>query len=154
MQQAFVSSMPSNPHYAGSSPTTFLGSPVTVQSNNPAHITSNGDIYPEDSYNPVHHEQSMWRAVIVQALMDASSSSQKSEALTWKREAEIWLRGNSPDFHTVCFYADLDPDFVREVAAKSLQKGCVWRAAPGTGPMKKDPRRTATRSPRHFTQRR
>lgn len=149
MQQAFVASM-SSTHSA----TTLLGSPVTASSYNPKHGAAAQSIEHEDPYNPVHQEQAMWRAVIVQALMDAASTSQKAEALVWKREAEIWLRGNSNDFHTVCFYANMDPDFVREVAAKALKNQCIWRAAPGTGPMKHDPRRAKAKTPRKFTQRR
>jgi hypothetical protein len=122
MQQAIFSSLPTAQGLSGSTATTFLGTPVSVQSCNPkSHATSCENNY-EDPYNPVQQEQAMWRSVIVQALMDAASTSQKTEALIWKREAQIWLRGNSQDFHTVCFYADFDPDFIREIAAKALAK--------------------------------
>ena len=154
MQQAFLSSLPAQSSYTGSTATTFLGTPVSVQSSDPNKTAASSDLSYEDPYNPVQQEQAMWRSVIVQALMDASSTSQKAEALIWKREAQIWLRGTSQDFHTVCFYANFDPDFIRETAAKALQNGCIWRAAPGTGAMKKDHRRTKAKNPREFTQRR
>lgn len=133
--------------------TTYLGSPVSVGSRSQSQA---GAMLCEDvgGYNPVQHEQAMWRAVIVQSLMDAASTSKKPELLVWKREAEVWLRGNTSDFYTVCYYAGLEPDFVREMAATALKNGCVWRASPGAGPMKYDPRRKHTKNPRPCTQRR
>jgi glutamate-1-semialdehyde aminotransferase len=78
-------------------------------------------------------QQAMWRAVIVQALMDAASQSKKPEAEISRREAMVWLRGKSADFKEVCENAGFDPEFVREMAAKCLADGCAWRKAPGFG---------------------
>ncbi len=86
-----------------------------------------------EMHNPTASQQSIWRAVIVQALMDASSNSKKTENLQSKREALIWLRGNSKDFLTVCDYAGFEPSFVRDMCKKALAHGCQWRALPGTG---------------------
>lgn len=86
-----------------------------------------------EPHNPVQSEEGIWRSVIVQALMDASSNSAKKENLQWKEEALIWLRGTSKDFLTVCEYAGFEPEFVREMAKKALERECIWRAAPGTG---------------------
>lgn len=77
-------------------------------------------------------EQSIWRAVLVQALMDASSNSKKKENIQWKEEALIWLRGKSQDFLMVCHYAGFEPEFVRLMAKRALQRDCVWRLPPGT----------------------
>jgi hypothetical protein len=77
-------------------------------------------------------EQSIWRAVLVQALMDASSNSKKKENMQWKEEALIWLRGKSQDFLTVCHYAGFEPDFVRLMVQRALSRDCVWRLPPGT----------------------
>ena len=96
-----------------------------TQTNSPYEETSD--------YNPTATEQSMWRAVVVQALMDASSMSKKAEMQQYKREALVWLRGNSEDFFTVCYYAGLDPECTREMIKDALARGCNWRAAPGTG---------------------
>ena len=86
-----------------------------------------------ETHNPVDSEQAVWRSVIVQALMDASSNSRKKENLQWKEEALVWLRGTTQDFLTVCHYAGFEPEFVREMAKRALQRECLWRAAPGTG---------------------
>jgi hypothetical protein len=86
-----------------------------------------------EPYNSVACEQAAWRAVIVQALMDASSNSRKKENIQWKEEALVWLRGNTRDFLTVCHYAGFEPEFVRDMAKRALERECIWRAAPGTG---------------------
>lgn len=96
---------------------------------------TNGNAPSEDTeaFNPVHAEQALWRAVIVQALMDAASGSDKYEAAQARNEAVIWLRGSSADFATVCYYAGYDPEFVRMMVKKALENGCRWRALPGEG---------------------
>ena len=86
-----------------------------------------------EPYNAVAREQALWRAVIVQALMDAASGSKKKENIQAREEARVWLRGNSPDFLTVCHYAGYEPEFVREMVQEAMERDCVWRAAPGTG---------------------
>lgn len=74
----------------------------------------------QEPHNPVRREQALWRAVIMQMFTDALSNSRKYEALQHKREAEIWLRGTSRDFRTVCDYAGYDPDYVRQIARRLL----------------------------------
>lgn len=86
-----------------------------------------------ESFNPVQQEQAMWRAVIVQALMDAACGSRKYEAQQARSEALIWLRGTSHDFATVCYYAGFEPEFVRVLVKKAIDSGCQWRALPGEG---------------------
>lgn len=65
--------------------------------------------------------------------MDAASNSKKPEALKWKMEAMIWLSGTCEDFLSVCEHAGLDPDYVRENAARAIARGCVWRLPAGQG---------------------
>ena len=87
----------------------------------------------------------MWRAVIVQALMDAACGSLKEEARQWRQEAEIWLRGTGRDFCTVAHHAGFDPVYLREMIAQALADNCRWRAMPGEGKRKRPHRRPATR---------
>jgi hypothetical protein len=150
MQQGSDSSASSGA--AGGFSTTILGTPVSVGCRSEAYGAT--IVEEHGAYNMVQCEQAMWRAVIVQSLMDAASTSTKAEPEVWRREALVWLRGNSSDFYTVCYYAGLDPDFVREMAATALKNGCMWRALPGKGPMKYDPRRKHTETPRKHTQKR
>lgn len=85
-----------------------------------------------EPYNHSDSEQGVWRAVIVQALMDASTNSAKKENLQAKSEALVWLRGNSIDFASVCQFAGFEPEFVKDMAKQALQRNCVWRAAPNS----------------------
>ena len=106
------------------------------------------DAYLNDQpYNTARREQALWRAVIVQALMDASCGSKKQEAQQAKQEAIVWLRGNSKDFMTVCYYAGFEPDYVRRMVRDALERGCQWRALPGQGKRKRPLLRPRARCP-------
>lgn len=87
----------------------------------------------EEPFNPVRGEIALWKAVIMQALVDASSRSAKWEARQQKVEALSWLRGTSRDFITVCQLAEMDPDYVRKMARLALERGCHWRAQSNGG---------------------
>ncbi len=80
-----------------------------------------------DHFNPVKGEVALWRAVITQALMDASSQSHKMEAQYEKSQALCWLAGHSEDFRTVCDFADFPPDYVRCRSRIALKRDCKWR---------------------------
>ena len=83
---------------------------------------ASGDALLQEPHNPTRREQALWRAVIMQMFTDAFSNSRKPEALQHKREALIWLRGNSRDFCTVCDYAGYDPDYIRSLTKSVLQE--------------------------------
>ena len=76
----------------------------------------------------VKGERALWRAVITQALMDASSNSKKMELKYEKSQALCWLSAFSEDFRCVCDHAGFDPVYVRTQAVEALKRGCVWRA--------------------------
>jgi hypothetical protein len=78
------------------------------------HVAANED-------NPIgiresedHH--TLWRAVIAQSIIDASTRSRKREAQMAKKQALEWLTSNSEDFHSVCSLANLNP---RQVQAQA-----------------------------------
>ena len=73
-------------------------------------------------------EQALWRAVITQALMDASTHSKKMEAKYEKSQAICWLGSMSEDFKTVCDYAGFNPASIREKSLAALKRDCQWRA--------------------------
>ncbi|MBX9726621.1 MAG: hypothetical protein K2X09_05085 [Rickettsiales bacterium] len=79
------------------------------------------------------HEQSIWRAVITQALMDAASQSRKSEARRSRSDALQWLLSDSRDFEAVCDNAGFDPGYIRRRAKEALARGCEWRLPNGQG---------------------
>lgn len=84
-------------------------------------------------YNTARGETALWVAVITQAMMDALSRSRHPEQQHHKQAAINWLTGNSKDFFLVCYYAGMDPDYVRRKAKRALVSPVAWRAAPGHG---------------------
>lgn len=90
-----------------------------------------------EPYDPVRGERGVWRAVILQALIDAACLSHKKESIQSREEALIWLRGTSQDFYTVCHYAGFEPEYVRRMVRGCLERQCSWRAAPGSGAPRK-----------------
>lgn len=91
----------------------------------------------DEPYDPVQGERAVWRAVIVQALMDASCQSAKKESQQAREESLVWLRGRSTDFATVCYFAGFEPEYVRRMVRACLERNCTWRAAPGSGAPRK-----------------
>jgi len=86
-----------------------------------------------DQNHQVRGETALWAAVITQAMMDALSKADNSEANYHKFEAINWLTGNSKNFITVCHHAGLDPDYVRRKAKRALSSPVAWRAEAGKG---------------------
>jgi hypothetical protein len=80
-----------------------------------------------DHEDPIHGEQSLWRAVITQALIDAGSNSQKMSHKVERARAISWLSSRSKDFMTVCALADLDPQYVFSKAKEAMARNCQWR---------------------------
>ncbi len=92
------------------------------------------------------HEPGLWRAVITQALMDASNDSRKSEARRSRDDALKWLLNNDRDFEVVCDNAGFEPGYVRKRAKEALARDCEWRLPNGQG------WRTLGRMPMHDQQ--
>ncbi|MDX2074493.1 MAG: hypothetical protein SFX19_09065 [Alphaproteobacteria bacterium] len=99
----------------------------------------------EAPYHFAFSEESLWKAVITQAVVDACSRNPRTDYLSYKKEATQWLTGGSEDFIDVCLRAGLDPDHVRMQAKKSLMHPSLWRAAPKTGWRYEEKRRWRTR---------
>ncbi|MSO13471.1 hypothetical protein [Rickettsiales endosymbiont of Trichoplax sp. H2] len=77
----------------------------------------------------IYAYKSIWRAVITQALMDASSNSKKKFAKKQKIDAIRWLLDDLyvDEFKMVCNLADLDYKNVLVKIKKALANGCKWR---------------------------
>lgn len=94
-----------------------------------------------DDLDAASPEVELWRAVVAQAISDATAtvrpkhgkrsiSPDKAEArqvigaaLVQRDEARAWLLGNSRDFQDVCHMARLDPDAVRAKAERLKRFG-------------------------------
>jgi hypothetical protein len=62
------------------------------------------------------------RAIIMQIIIDACTTGKHSKNRIIEREAREWLFNNSDDFQQICDEADLEPDFVRAIARKIIDK--------------------------------
>ncbi len=72
-------------------------------------------------------EHALFRAVIMQALLDSVSNSKRMEDVLEKQKAINWFSLDNPDFITVCKMADLNPHWVYVRAKKAISSGCKWR---------------------------
>lgn len=87
-------------------------------------------IDPECGYGPVRGERALWRAVILQMLEDAASSSKKTNDQYNKTMARNWLEANSTDFYMVCDLAGFDIEYARKMIKRALLNNCKWRKEP------------------------
>lgn len=75
-----------------------------------------------DSKNSaIRGETALWRAVIVQALVDAKNNSDKTEQKYEQARAIAWLSGTSKDFALVCQFAELEFEYVKEKISKVIE---------------------------------
>jgi len=82
-------------------------------------------------YNYTQGEEAMWRAVIMQALMDACARWGRHDWYVNKLEAIRWLTSGGEDFLDVCERASLDHNFVRVRAKKAMANPGAWRTEAG-----------------------
>lgn len=76
-------------------------------------------------------EERVWRAVIVQAIMDARSTSTVSGERIAREAARAWF--GTSDFYAVCDRAGLDPDYALARAIRALDPNFNWRKRTGQG---------------------
>ena len=60
----------------------------------------------------------LWKAVIMQALVDLGSRSNKKMAKINRVRSILWCNLNNKDFLTVCSYAELNPYYVYQKVQK------------------------------------
>ena len=80
-------------------------------------------IYDSTDKNP---HRSLYVAVIVQALLDASKPEEKCESEESKEirnEAHSWFFCSSQDFDTICEYAGFESTEIRKFAFKIINSG-------------------------------
>ena len=82
--------------------------------------------------------RTLWIAVIERAFFDArwnpdnskktsrSHGMSRAQLLNARGDALRWFRGNTEDFRTVCEYAKLDPEHVKQLAARKLGEDVIW----------------------------
>lgn len=62
----------------------------------------------------------LWRAVIAQAIQDATQYAASAPSKVYSGQARAWLLSNSLHFNEVCALADVEPSQVRVFAAKAI----------------------------------
>jgi hypothetical protein len=66
-------------------------------------------------------EIALRKAIILQAIIDASNKSMGKAARKLATNAYKWLFGNSEGFRENCVDAELDPDFVVKIAKQMIE---------------------------------
>ena len=69
----------------------------------------------------IENIKSLWKAVILQAVIDATSNYKRKEYQLEKEKARLWLSNLSNDFINVCFMAGCDPRYVQARARNVLK---------------------------------
>ncbi|MBQ4875441.1 MAG: hypothetical protein HRK26_04985 [Rickettsiaceae bacterium H1] len=64
--------------------------------------------------------ESLWRAVILQAVIDAKNNYKRKEYQLEKEKARSWLLNLNNDFISVCIMAGCDPRYVQAKAKNVL----------------------------------
>jgi hypothetical protein len=72
----------------------------------------------EYDYSP---EVRLYKAILTQAMIDASNVSDSPEAKKYEIEAKTWIFGNSAYFQEVCHNAEINPDFMIQITKEAIK---------------------------------
>ena len=72
-------------------------------------------------------ESALWKAVIMQAVLDVMSNSKRASEILAKNTARDWLNEKNPSFIKVCGYAGLSPNWVMKKVEYALENPRMWR---------------------------
>jgi len=92
----------------------------TGKNNNSNDSNISKDFFYKYSNDNIYYksEIALWKAVILQAMIDLQSNSRKKIANTYRIKALMWFNLKNDEFLTVCSYAGLNPHYVHEKAMK------------------------------------
>jgi len=76
----------------------------------------------EYDYSP---EVRLHKAILTQAIIDASNVTDAKEAKKYELEAKIWIFSNSEDFQAVCHRAEIDSGFMIKIAKEAIKLNCT-----------------------------
>lgn len=85
----------------------------------------------------IKSEIGLFRAVIMQALIDAVNNSKRTEDRIAKAQAREWFSESSADFKMVCELANLNFKWVIKKAMEAIQNDCRWRREVSQSPASK-----------------
>ncbi len=72
-------------------------------------------------------EVALWRAVILQSILDRLTQSKRGSDIRARKNAKNWMNIENEDFLAVCAFAQLEPDFVLRKANSALVNQSNWR---------------------------
>jgi hypothetical protein len=72
-------------------------------------------------------ECALWKAVIMQAVLDVMSNSKRASEILAKNTARDWLSEKNANFIKVCGYAGLSPNWVIKKIEYALENPRIWR---------------------------
>ena len=76
----------------------------------------------EYNYSP---EVRLYKAILTQAIIDASNIMDVKDSKKLELEAKIWIFGNSQYFQEVCYNAEIEPGFVIRIAKEAIKLNCT-----------------------------
>lgn len=72
----------------------------------------------EYDYSP---EVRLYKAILTQAMIDASNVSDSPEAKKNEIEAKTWIFGNSSYFQEICYNAEISPSFMIKITKEAIK---------------------------------
>lgn len=66
-------------------------------------------------------EVSLHKAIITQAIIDATNASSLPKARALEKEAKDWIFGKGDYFQKICHIAGIEPDFVIKITKEAIR---------------------------------
>lgn len=79
---------------------------------------------PQDHHLPIAGEIALFKAVIMQALLDCVNQSRRTEDRVAKIQASRWFDKNNIDFILTCQFAQLNHKWVLQQSLAAISNGC------------------------------
>jgi len=76
--------------------------------------------------NVKHPEQRLFQAIIVQAFEDCIIKTNNKRDVYNKEDSYNWFKNANDNFETVCWYADMDPVFVKDRFLKLKREKVIY----------------------------
>ena len=66
----------------------------------------------------------LYKAIITQAIIDATNTSDAPKARAMEQDAKTWIFGNSDYFQKICYMAEIEPGFVVKITKEAIKLNC------------------------------
>ena len=92
-----------------------------------AKIKSSKKTAKEELPSRKNSEAALWKAVIMQAVLDVMTNSERAADILAKKVANDWLNPKNANFIKVCSYAGLEPNWVIKKIRFAITNPRTWR---------------------------